>query len=155
MGKPLLIKKTMNIKSILFIVLQLFLGGMMIYGSISKFETPFAEPQEVVDKAQKYLDEDKEHISKLVLYVSGMKQTGYFWLVLGLSELIFGLLVIWKKTSLIGGLFLLPITLNILLFHIFLEPDEIGELLMSVGLFLANILVVAYRSKSLNFLLVK
>ncbi|NBC56863.1 MAG: DoxX protein [Bacteroidetes bacterium] len=145
----------MNIKSILFIVLQLFLGGMMIYGSISKFETPFAEPQEVVDKAQKYLDEDKEHISKLVLYVSGMKQTGYFWLVLGLSELIFGLLVIWKKTSLIGGLFLLPITLNILLFHIFLEPDEIGELLMSVGLFLANILVVAYRSKSLNFLLVK
>ncbi|MBS3738602.1 DoxX protein [Mesohalobacter halotolerans] len=145
----------MNIKSILFIVLQLFLGGMMIYGSISKFETPFAETQEVVDKAQKYLDEDKEHISKLILYVSGMKQTGYFWLVLGLSELIFGLLVIWKKTSLIGGLFLLPITLNILLFHIFLEPDEIGELLMSVGLFLANTLVVAYRSKSLNFLLVK
>ena len=145
----------MNIKSILIIVLQLFLGGMMIYGSISKFETPFAEPQEVVDKAQKYLAQDQEHISKLVLYVSGMKQTGYFWLVLGICELIFGLLVIWKKTSLIGGLFLLPITLNILLFHIFLEPDEIGELLMSAGLFLANILVVIYRSRPLNFLLVK
>jgi len=145
----------MKFQSIIIILLQVFLGGMMIYGSISKFETPFAETQEVVDKAQKYLEQDQEHISKLVLYVSGMKQTGYFWLVLGLCEFIFGLLVIWKKTSLIGGLFLLPITLNILLFHIFLEPDEIGELLMSIGLFIANILIVIYRSKSLNFLLVK
>lgn len=145
----------MNIKSILIIVLQLFLGGMMIYGSISKFETPFAEPQEVVDKAQKYLNQNQEHISKLVLYVSGMKQTGYFWLVLGLCEFIFGLLVIWKKTSLIGGLFLLPITLNILLFHIFLEPDDIGELFLSIGLFLTNTLIVIYRLKPLNFLLVK
>ncbi len=145
----------MKVKYLLILTLQLFVGGMMIYGSISKFETPFAEPQEVVDKAQKYLEQDQENISKLVLYVSGMKQTGYFWLVLGICELIFGLLVIWKKTSLIGGLFLLPITLNILLFHIFLEPDEIGELFMSVGLFLANILIVIYRSRLLNFLLVK
>lgn len=145
----------MKIKPIFIIVLQLLLGGMMIYGSISKFETPFVEPQEVVDKAQKYLGKDQEHISKLVLYVSGMKQTGYFWLVLGICELVFGLLVIWKKTSLLSGLFLLPITLNILLFHIFLEPIEIGELLLSIGLFLANTIIVIYRSKPLNFLLVK
>ncbi|SDG46520.1 hypothetical protein [Psychroflexus sediminis] len=145
----------MKIQSVFIIALQFFLGGMMIYGSVSKFETPFAEPQEVVDKAQNYLDQDLEHVSKLVLYVSGMKQTGYFWLVLGLCELIFGLLVLWKKTSLIGGLSLLPITLNILLFHIFLEPDEIDELVLTSGLFLANIILVLYRSKAYNYLLIK
>jgi hypothetical protein len=128
---------------------------MMIYGSLSKFEAPFAEPQEVVDRAQNYLDQDQENISKLILYVSGMKQTGYLWLVLGLCEFIFGLLLIWKKTSLIAGLFLLPITLNILLFHIFLEPEEIGELFLSAGLFLANAVIVIIRSKNFNFLIVK
>jgi len=145
----------MKLQFIFIILLQLFLGGMMIYGSISKFETPFAEPQEVVDKAQKNLDEDRENISKLVLYVSGMKQTGYLWLVLGICEFIFGLLVIWKKTSLIAGLFLLPITLNILLFHLFLEPDEIGELFLSIGLFLANVIIVSVRSKKFNYLMVE
>ncbi|MBZ9777975.1 DoxX protein [Psychroflexus sp. CAK8W] len=143
----------MKIRPILIVILQLFLGGMMIYGSVSKFETPFAEPQEVVDRAQKYLDQDLEHISKLVLYVSGMKQTGYLWLLLGISELIFGLLVIWKKTSLIGGLLLLPITLNIFLFHVFLEPDNVGELFLTFGLLVANVIIVLFRSKPYNYLI--
>ena len=143
----------MKFGSIVIIILQLFLGGMMIYGSVSKFETLFAEPQEVVERAQKYLDQDLEHISKLILYVSGMKQTGYMWLVLGICELIFGLLVIWKKTSLIGGVFLLPITLNIFLFHIFLEPDNVGELFLTFGLLAANIIIVLFRSKPHNYLL--
>jgi len=145
----------MTFKSIALIILQLFLGGMMIYGSISKFETPFAETAEVVERANSYVEKDQNHIARLILYVSGMKQTGYLWLLLGLSELIFGLMVIWKKTSLIGGLFLLPITLNILLFHIFLEPDEIGELLVAIGLFLTNFIIVFMRSKAYHFLLVK
>lgn len=143
----------MKFGSIVIIILQLFLGGMMIYGSVSKFETPFAEPQEVVERAKKYLNQDLEHISKLILYVSGMKQTGYMWLVLGICELIFGLLVIWKKTSLIGGVFLLPITLNIFLFHIFLEPDNVGELFLTFGLLAANIIIVLFRSKPYNYLL--
>lgn len=145
----------MKFGSIVIIILQLFLGGMMIYGSVSKFETPFAEPQEVVERAKKYLNQDLEHISKLILYVSGMKQTGYMWLVLGICELIFGLLVIWKKTSLIGGVFLLPITLNIFLFHIFLEPDNVGELFLTFGLLAANIIIVLFRSKPYNYLLSK
>lgn len=145
----------MIFKSIALIILQLFLGGMMIYGSITKFETPFAETAEVVERANSFVEKDQNHIARLILYVSGMKQTGYLWLVLGLSELIFGLMVIWKKTSLIGGLFLLPITLNILLFHIFLEPDEIGELLVAIGLFLANFIIVFLRSKALKLLWVK
>ena len=84
-----------------------------------------------------------------------MKQTGYMWLVLGICELIFGLLVIWKKTSLIGGVFLLPITLNIFLFHIFLEPDNVGELFLTFGLLAANIIIVLFRSKPYNYLLSK
>ena len=145
--------KTMKIQSIFIISLQLFLGAMMIYGSVSKFETPVTNPQEVVDKAQNYLDQDLEHLSKLVLYISGMKQTGYLWLVLGICELVFGLLVLWKKTSLIGSVLLLPITLNIFLFHAGLEPDNIEELFLTFGLLVANIIIVLFYSKLYNYLL--
>ena len=45
------------------------------------------------------------------MYISGAKQTGYFWEVLGICELLFGLLLILQGTSFVGALFLLPITL--------------------------------------------
>ena len=76
------------------------------------------------------------------LYINGAKQTGYFWELLGICELVFGLLLIIQGTSFIGAVLLLPITLHIFLFHAFLELDEIGELIMTGGLLLANLILV-------------
>ena len=143
----------MNFKKILIYVPILFLAGMMIYGSISKFQKPNAQPDDVVEKAQEYLEKDKASIATLVLYVGGMRQTGYAWLLVGLAELIFGILLIIPKTRLIGSLGLLPITFNILLFHIFLEPEHIGELVLAIALLLTNIGLVFWFIKSKNYLL--
>ncbi len=128
--------------SILFIILRLFLGGMMVYGGVEKFQRPIPKPTEVVEKAQKFREPEKENTLQKILYISGAKQTGYFWQVLGVCELLFGLLVIFQGTGFIGALLLLPVTLHIFLFHVFLEADEAGELLLAAALLAINILLV-------------
>jgi uncharacterized membrane protein YphA (DoxX/SURF4 family) len=108
-----------QIYNYIFIVLRLFLGGFMIYGGIQKFQKPIPEPIEVVEKAQKFTSPNQENTLQKVLYINGAKQTGYFWEVLGICELVFGLLLIFQGTGFVGALFLLPITLHIFLFHVF------------------------------------
>jgi len=125
----------------------------MIYGGIQKFEKPIPSSIEVLEKAEKFSAPDKEATLQKVLYISGAKQTGYFWQVLGICELIFGFLLIIQGTGFIGALFLLPITLHIFLFHLFLEADEIGELIQTGGLFLVNIALVLKEKEKWKHLL--
>ncbi|RZN83385.1 MAG: DoxX family membrane protein [Winogradskyella sp.] len=139
--------------SILFIIFRLFLGGFMIYGGIQKFQKPIPEPIEVIEKAQKFSSPEKESTLQKILYISGAKQTGYFWQVLGVCELLFGLLLILQGTGFIGALFLLPITLHIFLFHLFLEADEVGELIQTSALFAINIALVLREKEKCEHLL--
>jgi len=88
-----------------------------------------------------------------ILYINGAKQTGYFWQVLGICELLFGLLLIIQGTGFIGALFLLPITLHIFLFHVFLEADDVGELIQTGALFAANIALVMKEKEKWKHLL--
>lgn len=115
---------------------------MMLYGGVQKFQKPIPTPVEVVEKSEKFTSPEKENTLQKILYISGAKQTGYFWQVLGICELLFGLLLLLQGTGFIGAVFLLPITLHIFLFHLFLEADEIGELIKTGALFLINILLV-------------
>ena len=55
----------------------------MIYGGIQKFEKPIPSSIEVLEKAEKFSAPDKEPTLQKILYISGAKQTGYFWQVLG------------------------------------------------------------------------
>ncbi len=145
--------KTINV---LFIILRLILGGMMVYGGIQKFQKPIPSPIEVVDKAEKFKAPEKESTLQKILYISGAKQTGYFWQLLGICELLFGLLLLLQGTSFIGAIFLLPITLHIFLFHVFLEADEMGELLQTGGLLTINVgLILKERSKWRHLLWIK
>lgn len=139
--------------NILFIVLRLILGGMMVYGGIQKFQKPIPSPVEVVEKAEKFKSPEKESTLQKILYISGAKQTGYFWQVLGIAELLFGLLILLQGTGFVGAVFLLPITLHIFLFHVFLEADEMGELLQTGGLFTINIILVLKEHKKWKHLL--
>ena len=139
--------------SIVYIVLRLLLGGFMIYGGIQKFQKPIPTPVEVVEKAEKFTSPEKENTLQKILYISGAKQTGYFWEVLGICELLFGLLLILQGTSFVGALFLLPITLHIFLFYLFLESDELPELFQTFGLFAVNIALVLKERRHWQHLL--
>jgi len=128
----------------------------MIYGGIQKFKKPIPTPIEVLEKANKFSSPEKESTLQKILYISGSKQTGYFWQVLGLCELLFGFLLILQGTGFIGALFLLPITLHIFLFHLFLEPNDVRELLQTGALFIINIaLVVREKERWKNLLWIK
>lgn len=139
--------------NIIFIVLRLFLGGMMLYGGVQKFTKPIPTPNEVVAKAQKFSTPEKEDTQKIILYINGMKQTGYFWEVLGVCEILFGLLLVFQGTGLAGAILLLPITLHIFLFHFFLEPDDIPELIQTGLLLIINIALVLREKEKLKPLL--
>ncbi|MEO1009658.1 MAG: DoxX family membrane protein [Bacteroidota bacterium] len=146
----------MKAVNILFVVLRLILGGFMIYGGIQKFSQPVPTPSEVVEKAKKFTDPAKESTLQKILYISGAKQTGYFWQVLGICELLFGLLLVIQYTGFVGAVFLLPITLHIFLFHLFLEGDEPAELLQTGAFFAINIaLVLKERDKWKHLLWIK
>ncbi len=136
-----------RLTKITFIIFRLILGGMMCYGGIQKFKKPSPTPIEVVEKAKKFIDPTKEETLQKILYINGLKQTGYFWELLGICELIFGVLLIIQYTSFIGAILLIPITLHIFLFHLFLEFDEIGELIQTGALFLINSLLVLKERK--------
>ena len=127
--------------SIVAVVARLFLGGMMVLGGADKFAANPA-PTEVVAKAEKFTAPEKEETLQKVLYINGMKQTGYAWQVLGIFEILFGILVIIQFTSFVGSVFLLPITAHIFLFHVFLEADETGELVMTGLLMAANLFLI-------------
>lgn len=157
--------------SITLIVLRLFLGGVMIAGAIGKFLKPLPSPTEILQKAESYTSPNDTQTLQKILYISGSKQTGYFWELLGVCELLFGLLLVIQGTGFVGALLLLPITsplfvdliivtgfsaLNIFLFHLFLEPEKVGELVQWVLFLIINIVLVLHeRSKWKHLLWIK
>ena len=83
-----------------------------------------------------------EDVLKIKNYIFGMKQSGFFWPFLGIMELLAGILLISQVFSRIGAFVAFPLTLNIFLFHLFLEAHEIGELILTFTLFLATIVLI-------------
>lgn len=129
---------------ILIIIFNLILGGMMIYGGMKKFEKPSPSPTEIVEKVKAGEEvAPSVEILKIKNYIFGMKQTGYFWQFLGIVELLVGLLLISQRFSLLGAIMALPVTIHIFLFHLFLEPHEVGELIQMTGLLIINLLIIA------------
>ncbi|MGI9560036.1 MAG: hypothetical protein ACR2MJ_03830 [Flavobacteriaceae bacterium] len=63
---------------ITFIVLRLFLGGVMISAGSGKFFKPISNATEVVEKINDETISSNTMILQKVLYIGGLKQTGYF-----------------------------------------------------------------------------
>ena len=127
---------------ITFIILRFFLGGVMISSGAGKFFKPISNATEVVEKVNNETISNNTMTLQKVLYIGGLKQTGYFWEVVAFCELLFGIFLIFYRSYFLGTLFLLPITLQIFLFHLFLESDEVGELVYCGLLFAANITLI-------------
>ena len=128
----------MKLFRIAIIVMRIGLGCLFVYGGVQKFTSkpPKAETGEVIELP--------DHVVKMKAYIGGLKQTGYFWPMLGVVELVGGLMLLSQVLSLLGAVILMPITLNIFLFHLFLEPHEIGELIMTTVYLLINLAIIAW-----------
>jgi len=147
-------KKT--IKTIFFVTIRLILGGIMLYGGYQKFAKPMPEPTQIITEIEKDGSQKlTENTNKLIIknYIFGMKQTGYFWQLLGVCEIVFGLMILSQYLSFVGAIMLFPITLHIFLFHIFLTPDNPVGILEGIGLLLINFLLIAKEYKKFQTLL--
>ncbi|NMM50389.1 DoxX family protein [Marinigracilibium pacificum] len=117
--------------------LRVGLGVLFIYAGIQKFiskERPPVDPTAEVP----------EHVIKIRSLIGGMKQTGYFWEMVGVAEIACGILLVSQVFGLLGAVMLVPITLNVFLFHLFLEPHDKGELLMTSLYLILNFLLIFY-----------
>lgn len=136
----------MKFKLVLFLASTLFLGGFMIYGGVMKFSRPIPTPTSQIEKYEEEGMDKARTSSKLVIsnYIFGLKQSGYFWQLLGFCELFFGLLIISQVFSFLGALMNVPISLNIFLFNAILKPDDLGDFVLTLGLFVANLVILVY-----------
>ncbi|MGH2666821.1 DoxX family membrane protein [Flavobacterium sp.] len=133
---------------ILIIVLNLFVGGFMIYGGIGKFTKPIPAPNSIIEQVQKgEVVAPSTEVLMIKNYIFGMKQTNYFWQFLGFAELLAGLLLFSQVFARIGAIIALPLTINIFLFHLFLESEELGELALTFALFVANVALIGFTYK--------
>lgn len=138
-------KKILPVLKVLF---SLILGGMMIFGGSKKFDKPAPSPTEIIETVKKGEEvAPNTEILKIKNYVFGMKQTNYFWEFLGFVEILAGVLLISQFFSLLGAIVALPVTINIFLFHLFLEPNEIGELFQMLGLLIINLAIIGFSYK--------
>ena len=144
----------MTIERIINLVLSIILGGMLVYGGIGKFSKENPTPTQVVEKAQKFQQPEKTQTLQKILYINGMKQTGYMWQFLGAMQILCGLLLISQVFTLLGAIMAFPLVINIFFFHLFLEFDDTGELLQTLGLLLINVwflIIVVKKMKHILF----
>ncbi len=71
-------------------------------------------------------------------FMGALAATGYFFPLLKTFELVSGILLLFGRYVPLALLFLAPITLNILAFHLFLAPSGLPVAVLVVGLTILN-----------------
>lgn len=134
----------MKIFQIVIVALRIGLGALFIYGGAQKF-IPKPERQKT-----SIAENLPDHVVKIKAYIGGLKQTDYFWPMLGAVEILAGIMLVSQYLALLGGFILLPVSLDIFLFHLYLEPHEVGELIMTAIYFLINLIIIGWYYKRLK-----
>lgn len=127
----------------MIIGIRLGIGLLFVYAGIQKFKP--AEPKPKADtEVQSVAKELPPNVVKIKAYIGGLKQTGYFWPMLGIAEILCGLLLLSQIYALLGAVMLIPLTLNIFLFEVFLGDGDPLELITHGLYFAANIALLIY-----------
>ncbi len=99
------------------IIIRTLIGALLLFASISYFVG--------------FNQEDEKPTGVLATFMTGVMASTYLMPLAKIVELICGLSFISGRYVTLFSLVLLPVSLNILLIHAFMEPKEIG-----IGLFL-------------------
>lgn len=98
-------------------IVRVLLGLLLVLFGLNKLlPTPFIPLPEMPDKAANFM--------------ISLGATGYVLKTVGLLEIIIGILLLSKKWIAFALVLLAPISLNILLFHLFLDLPGIGGALI-------------------------
>lgn len=122
---------------IILIALKLWVGVKFILEGFEKFESL----ERFAGRTSPFLD-----------FYLAMGETGYMMPLLGVVEILGGVLLISQRYSFIGALMLLPVMLNVWLAHTFLIQSPTGITLTSL-MFAAMLLFVVLEWKRLRVLI--
>jgi putative oxidoreductase len=87
------------------------------------------------------------------LFMQGMDATHYLLKLIKVTELVCGIAFVTGRFAPLATVVIFPITLNILLFHIFTSPEGLP---VAITLFLANLfLAYAYRKNYTTLVMAK
>jgi len=87
------------------------------------------------------------------IFMDGMMASGYLLILLKVTELICGLALITGLFAPLATVIIFPVSLNILLFHLFTSQSDVG---MAIVIVLLNLfLAYAYREKYKPMLAIK
>jgi len=80
-------------------------------------------------------------------FMTGLKASRYFFPLLFGTQLLFGILLLLNLFVPLALVLIMPVLVNIILYHIFLDPAGIvpGAILMALNLYLAWVYRDAYR----------
>lgn len=120
------------------IIVRVLLGLMFLLGSLAFFFKLGPQP---------------ELKGNMKLFMDGVQATGYFMPLLKATELLCGLAFVAGRFVPLATVVIFPVTLNILLFLLFVAPEGqiMGVLIMAANLFLAY----AYRKNYATLLVAK
>lgn len=106
------------------IIVRVLIGALLLFASVAYFLKLFPQP---------------EITGNLKTFNEGLAASGYLMNLVKSLELICGLAFISGKFVRLANLVLLPISVNIILVHLFLDPANIG---MGALVFLGNIFLI-------------
>lgn len=115
------------------IIARMLVGLILLFASVVYFLKLFPQPKP---------EDMPEAINK---WNAGVEATGYLMPLVKSLELICGIMFVTGFYVALANLVILPISINVVLFHLFLGPETIG---MGAALLLGNIfLIYAYRDR--------
>jgi len=111
------------------IIVRILMGALLLFASIAYFFKLFPQPEITGD---------------LKTFNEGLAASGYMMNLVKTIELLCGLAFVSGKFVRLANIVLLPVSVNIILVHLFLDPANIGA---GAFLFLGNIFLI-YRNWS-------
>ncbi len=112
------------------IIVRILLGALYVFSSIVVLFHLMPQPEQT-GAAKTFMD--------------GMVATGYLLPLIKITELLCGLALVIGRFVSLATVVIFPISLNILLFHIFVVPEGVA---VGVFIVLANLFIAyAYREK--------
>ena len=126
------------------IVLRILIGAILPYSGLYKINTFLQDP------APYRAEESLESPARSIQFIEDLKRTGYFWQFLGVVELTCGVLIMSQYLSLLGAVLSMPVSVNFLLFQLFLGYQNAIHLILTVLFFVCNIILISYNYRSLK-----
>tara|TARA_B100000700_G_scaffold215267_1_gene236606 strand:- start:385 stop:828 length:444 start_codon:yes stop_codon:yes gene_type:complete len=138
-------------KKHLHTIISIIIAIFFIYKGIDKFNDSVSELNKTDLKNienEKYIDSPKgEKPSGYKITMNTMKQSGFMKMI-GMAQILAGILIIIPVSRIYGLLLLLPIIFNVFMMHLFFD-NRIDENILTGGLLLTNILLISYYNKLL------